>query len=166
MVFIEKQRLDVLWVKILMFSSAILAIMSMFISERKFASAEAVVWFTAFFIAGITGLIYYMIFEIPAYTKVDNHGIHYKYRPWVWNYKLIRWNEVNNVEIKAISPVADFGGWGYRFTFRKGNGIILNSKNAMVITKTNGKKMTITTDRKLELEKAIAQLQNTNIYNE
>ena len=86
--------------------------------------------------------------------RLDSKGIHYKYRPIIWNEKTIPWKEVKNIQVKSVSPLSDFGGWGYKLGFKqKGTGIILSGDHALFITRKIGKNFTITTNRKLELSR-------------
>jgi hypothetical protein len=55
-----------------------------------------------------------------------------------------------------MSPLTDFGGWGYKFG-RKKTGIILGGDDAIYITKTNAKVFAISTLKPEAARSAIAQ---------
>jgi len=57
------------------------------------------------------------------------------------------------------------GGWGFRFGGKKGKAIVMSSGYGVVITQKSGKKFTITTQRKLELERVIDFWMNENEKN-
>lgn len=92
----------------------------------------------------IAVLVYFIIVEGKAETRIDTQGIHYKYWPFVRSWKMIPWGDIRKVEVKSINPLTDFGGWGYRWG-RKGKGIILSGNRAIVILKKEGKDFVLTT---------------------
>jgi hypothetical protein len=96
------------------------------------------------FTLGINTLLYFLLLNGSAYTRIDTQGIHYRYFPFVRNWKLIRRNDIQDVRIGNISPLTDFGGWGYRFG-RKKKGLILTGDKAIFIKLNTGKELVITT---------------------
>ena len=154
MVFNEEQKINNIGFKLLYGVSTASVLAIVFFTEHE-GKAGFNDWFFlvgfAIFMVGI----YFLGFETSAFTKIDRNGISYKYRPFVWNYKCITWNEIETAEILPIRAVRDFGGWGFRFGGKKGKAIVLSSGYGVVITKTSGKKFTITTQRKLELMRVV-----------
>lgn len=54
--------------------------------------------------------------------------------------------EIASVEVVQVSPLGDFGGWGWRYNPGYGQGIVLRAGDALRVTRTNGKKLTVTVD--------------------
>lgn len=156
MVFNEQQKIKGFGIKVLMGISTVITLGVLLLVMFKERSPG----FTEYLILVITlvfmALVYWLIFEIPAYTRIDRIGIHYKYQPWVWKYRLITWQDIERVDFKSISPISDYGGWGYRMgSEKKGNGIIMGSDGGFTIVKKRGKPFTITTTRKHDAERSV-----------
>ncbi len=90
-------------------------------------------------------IIYFLVFDSKAETRIDTVGISYRYWPLIREWKTIPWQNIEKLEIKKINPLSDYGGWGYRFGQRS-KGIIL-SKEALIITRKNAKSFTISTKK-------------------
>lgn len=54
--------------------------------------------------------------------------------------------EIATVEVLPVNPMGDFGGWGWRVSPTMGQGIVTRSGDAVRITRTNGKRFTVTVD--------------------
>ena len=55
-------------------------------------------------------------------------------------------SEIRTVHVVDVVPMADFGGWGYRFGVQGRRGIILRGGEAIEVTKTNGTRFVVTVD--------------------
>jgi hypothetical protein len=95
-------------------------------------------------VIALNATLYFLLLNGTAHTRIDTQGIHYKYFPFVRKWKLINWNQIKRVTIGNVSPLSDFGGWGYRFGGKK-KGIILSSGKAIIIQLDTGKTFVITT---------------------
>jgi len=163
MVFNEEQKLNAIGMKILYGISTLPIIVIVFFKENSEGKAGFDDWlflvgFTLFIMA-----IYFFVFESKAFTTIDRNGISYKYRPFIWNFKTIAWRDIQSVKVVSINPISDFGGWGYRFIGgRKGKALVLGGKQGLVISKKDGKRFTITTQRKQELERVLKYWKKEN----
>lgn len=54
--------------------------------------------------------------------------------------------EIESIDLVEINPLGDFGGWGWRYNPGHGQGIVLRSGEALRVTRTNGKLLTVTID--------------------
>ncbi len=163
MIFNEQQKLESVGMKMLFGISTLSALAIIFFTENKEGQAGFDDWL---FLIGFTlflTAVYLLVFESTAYTQVDRNGISYKYRPIIWNFKTIAWRDIQSVKVVSVSPISDFGGWGYRFIGgRKGKAIVLSGDFGLQIIKKDGKKFTITTKRNLELKRVVKYWQNKN----
>jgi hypothetical protein len=100
--------------------------------------------------------LYFLLFRTSAKTRIDSAGLHYQYWPIIFRWKTIPWREITSIEVKKMSPLTDFGGWGYKFG-RKKTGIILGGDDAIYVTKTNAKVFAISTLKPEAARSAIAQ---------
>lgn len=55
-------------------------------------------------------------------------------------------DEIASVEVVEINPMGDFGGWGWRFNSSHGQGIVMRAGEALRITRTIGRRVTVTVD--------------------
>jgi hypothetical protein len=154
MVFNESQKINNLGIKV-MFASTLVPIYFILykeVNERGgFTQGDVMEWSVLFL---FLVLVYLLVFESKATLRIDFSGIHYQYKPIIWKEKTIVWNDIESLEVKAVSPLSDFGGWGLKFGFgKKGMGIILSGDHALVVTKKSGRKFTITTSRKAEISR-------------
>lgn len=60
-------------------------------------------------------------------------------------------DEIVKAEVKQVSPVGDFGGWGLRATGKGRYGLVTRKGPAVVITVGAGQTFTMTTDRAKEI---------------
>lgn len=82
-------------------------------------------------------------------VEINQNGIQYKMFPFV--NKTIAWNEIEKYEIVNISPLADFLGWGFRYSSKYGWSYILDTQYAIAIQKTDGKKLALSVKDKQEV---------------
>jgi hypothetical protein len=122
--------------------------------EIKTNGLDGEMWSLVFLIV-VFSLVFLLLFRASAQTRIDSVGVHYRYFPFVPKWRCIAWREVKQIAIKSVSPLSDFGGWGYKFG-RKKRGIILTGDHAIYITQQNDKVFAITTDKPEQARHAIA----------
>ncbi|MCT4623404.1 MAG: hypothetical protein N4A46_07250 [Schleiferiaceae bacterium] len=160
-VFFEKQRLAATSMKWLYIVTTIISSTVMFyVLLEEGDKTELFITLGIFFPVMIG--TYVLVFQMPALTRVTQRGIEYKYKPWIWNWKVLAWNDIEKVEIVNIDPLGDYGGWGYRFTWKGDRGIVLGSSKALKFTKKSGKHLALTTERKEEFKKAVERFMEVN----
>ena len=141
MAFQESQKLSFgirVLVGVISIPALIVVIRSMILQP----SQETTIAFIIMFVT--LAATYFLLINSTAHTRIDTQGIHYKYFPFVRNWKVIPWNGIKSVQVKKVSPLTDFGGWGYRWAGKK-KGIILSGDQAIIIGLTTGKTFVITT---------------------
>jgi len=157
--FFEKQSLVSTALIIGYFVTITIALVVVFMTEKDAVSAEELILtlslFLSFFIA-----IYFLVFTIPVLTQITQRGIEVKYRPWIWNWKVFPWHHIKSVTEENVDPIGDFGGWGYRFTFKGKRGLIRGNGPAVKIEMKSVKLFVITTDRKVEFLRNVAKYLN------
>ncbi|GAB3816045.1 hypothetical protein GCM10028820_14640 [Tessaracoccus terricola] len=78
-------------------------------------------------------------------VRVDGNGL--TVRSVVgWPRANIPTAEIASVEVVQVNPLGDFGGWGWRYNPSYGQGVVMRSGDALLVTRTNGKKLTVTVD--------------------
>lgn len=99
-----------------------------------------------------------MLFLIKLRTRIDEAGIHVKFMPFINSWKLYKWSELYSAEVVKYSPIGDYGGYGYRISF-KGKGKAFNTRGNMgiKIQTDEGKIRMIGTQKAEEVKTIIAQ---------
>lgn len=162
--FFERQKLGTtelrwLYLTVTMVSSIVVCIVSSQEEDRV-----TTIWTMAIFLFFMVGT-YFLVFELPALTRITQRGLEIKYRPWIWNWKVLAWHDIKNVTEINVDPLGDFGGWGYRFTFKGKRGIIMGNGHAVKIELKSGKDFVLSTSRKAELLRSASQFLNDDGFN-
>ena len=63
-----------------------------------------------------------------------------------WPHVIIPADDIRQVNVIAVNPVADFGGWGWRRDVAGRSAIIMRAGPAMQVTRASGKRFVITVD--------------------
>lgn len=45
---------------------------------------------------------------------VSTDGISYRFPPIIWKYRLLKWDDIKEIEVREYDPLNDFFGWGIR----------------------------------------------------
>ncbi|GAA4188490.1 DUF1648 domain-containing protein [Microbacterium oryzae] len=80
-----------------------------------------------------------------ARVRVDEEGLTVR-TPIGWPRVRIPREEIRSAEVVFVSPMAEYGGWGWRYGAGSGWGAVLRAGDALRVTRTNGKVFTVTVD--------------------
>lgn len=69
-------------------------------------------------VLGLMGFTILFMLSMRLYTKVDSEGIHFKYIPFIWQWRKYSWYDIASCEIKTFDPLSDFGGWGIKKSWK------------------------------------------------
>lgn len=152
MAFAESQKLNI-GLRLLVVVATIPAVI--IIARDWIRNPTDEVWYALLSVIGITAGLYFILLNPNAHTRIDTQGVHYKYFPFIRNWKIISWSDITKIMVKPISPLSDFGGWGYRWG-RKRKGIILSGDNAIYMELKNGRQFVITTKLPEQARREIA----------
>jgi hypothetical protein len=159
-VFLESQRFNQPWVWILI-GSVVMLSLGIIVSEYIQTAAqerkdELIIALTL--AVCLMGLVLALIVNLRLETRIDNQGIHYKFRPFVRNWKLIPVSDIRSAEVIKYNPLL-YGGWGYRLgLFGHGRAINIRGNRGISIIRMNGKKLMIGTQKPEEAAKAIVNM--------
>ncbi|MBC3847068.1 hypothetical protein H8K90_11800 [Winogradskyella echinorum] len=157
-IFKEEQRFNQLWLIILIIISTMMPIgiiIGTYIKNPKsFSSIELVL---------LIGLILFasgFIFLFKLSTRIDEKGIHYKFFPFHWSYKITAWHDINKAYIRKYDALSEYGGWGFKggklWNKSKGKAINVSGDIGIQLELKNGKKLLIGTQKKNEVESVLA----------
>ena len=100
------------------------------------------------------------------YTRVDEHGIEVVFKPFGFTKRKFNWDQIEKAESVKYNPIKEFGGWGYRISW-KGKGTAMNVKGnrGIQLIMKNNKKFLIGTQRPEEALGAINAYINASVTN-
>lgn len=90
-------------------------------------------------------------------TTITEEGIAIQFFPFLLKTRFILWSQVSQLYVKDYNPIADYGGWGYRFG---SEGKAYNTKGSvgLQIIFKDGSKLLIGTQKKDELSRIVIQI--------
>jgi len=109
-IFEEEQRFNQLWLILLVMLSLLVPIgiiIGAYINDpNSFSILELVIIIISI------ALTSSFIFLFKLSTRIDETGIHYKFFPFHWKYKIIMWNSIDNVYVRTYDAISEYGGCG------------------------------------------------------
>ena len=102
-------------------------------------------------------LINFLLFGIRLQTRIKNDGIYIRFFPFMLSFRHYAWDEFSACYVRQYSPLAEFGGWGYRFGAGGKAFNISGNKGLQMIFKNN-KRLLVGTQKPLELENTLSSL--------
>lgn len=89
----------------------------------------------AWILVGVLALIWFLQLE----TTISEQGIAYRWLPFQRRHFLVQWHEIDTVTVRSYAPVAEFGGWGIRFSWQ-GTAQTVSGKFGIVIKRKSKKR--------------------------
>jgi hypothetical protein len=163
-IFKEEQRFNQTWLIILMLVSTIVSI-GIYVKEytenpENFTNLEVIGFI--FLILLVSGFIFF--FKLT--TRIDEIGIHYKFFPFHWSFRVIHWNEIQKVYVRTYDPFGEYGGWGLKggifWDKPTGKAINVSGDIGIQLILKNGKKLLIGTQKQNDTKNVLATY-NTKI---
>jgi hypothetical protein len=153
--FEETQKFNQPWLRVLV--AVILAVtiapIIAFWEEVKFS--ETSFWVTLAFSVLVVVLLFFLLFILRLKTTIDARGIHYRFIPVMSAEKSFPWKEIKSCYTTTYRPIRDFGGWGYRISFKKGKAINVRGNQGIQLILKNDKKILIGTQNAVEAQRII-----------
>lgn len=151
-IFKEEQRFNQLWLILLVMLSLLVPIgiiIGAYINDpNSFSFLELVLIIIAI------ALTSSFIFLFKLSTRIDETGIHYKFFPFHWKYKIIMWNSIDIVYVRTYDAISEYGGWGLKggvlWKKSKGKAINVSGDTGIQIELKNNKKILIGTQKETE----------------
>lgn len=91
-------------------------------------------------------------------TVIDMNGIHIKYKGLFINKKILLM-EIKSAEIKTYDPLWEYGGWGIKYSFKRGWCYNVSGDKGILLHLTSGKNIMIGTQLPEEAMQALNSLQ-------
>lgn len=150
MLFIETQHLRPVWLYILIMLSWLVGFGSML--------ASGAAMFPILLYSGVLLAVAMFMYLIYFRIEVQTDGLNLHFPPFVRN-KHIHFEEIISLKIHPISPIGDYGGWGYRLMpFFDGTAYIMEGKEGATVVFQGGKRKIAFTLKNVErFKSALAQ---------
>ncbi|TCP24250.1 hypothetical protein EV195_10652 [Tenacibaculum skagerrakense] len=166
-IFKEEQRFTQLWIIVVLVMSSIVPLV---LSIRAYNNNEMSLKEVIISASSIILLSFLFIFVFKLTTKIDEKGVHYKFSPMHFSFKLIKWNEMEKVYTRKYDALSEYGGWGCKggIFWKKENGVAYNvsgDEGLQIITK-EGKKILIGTQQINKVNQCINHYYKTKETND
>ncbi|MBL1144557.1 MAG: hypothetical protein HND54_06425 [Bacteroidetes bacterium] len=151
-IFEEKQRFNqpLVWIGLFIALSVVIYT-SFFVDNERTTESQL-------FTLGLFLLIITLFLFIQLKTRIDDRGIHFQFFPFHFSMKTYTWDEIYSAEAIKYSPIGDYGGWGYRISFRgKGKAYSTRGDKGIKIILKDGKTRMIGTQKMEEANSCILQ---------
>ena len=76
-------------------------------------------------------------------TDIDKYAIRYRFFPFISGWKRIEREQIKSMEVVKYSPIAEYGGYGYRFSLRNGRALNIGGNLGLKIVYNQKKKLMI-----------------------
>ncbi len=161
-VFTEKQHFNQLWLMLLMIvvtSAAAWGFVQQVLLDKPFGNNPAPD-IVLIFVLLIPIAIFIFIRIITLHTRVDSHGVSWRFVPLHRKERHKSWKEIDTAEVIRYHPIRDYGGWGYRLG-RAGKAYSVSGRNGLHLIFNNGTKLLIGTQKPDELKRVLLQIKAT-----
>jgi hypothetical protein len=156
-IFEEEQKFMQIWLHILLiicFTVSIVVVAKEYVASNSYNNDSLI---GLIVVIGSMILVYGLVYSFKLTTRIDEKGIYYRFIPFHLSIKFIAWNELNSAYVRKYKPLTEYGGWGYKKGFNRGNGKALNIKGSIGIQLKlkNQKKILIGTQKEEEAKRVL-----------
>jgi hypothetical protein len=78
-------------------------------------------------------------------VRVDAAGLTVRSLPFGWPRRRIRLDQIDAVKTVQVNPIAEFGGWGWRWG-AAGTGVVVREGQGILVVLRDGRRFTVTVD--------------------
>jgi len=164
--FTEKQRFRQKWLMAIVFITLIIAFWS-FIQQIIFGipfgnNPAPDVTLVLLLLTPI--ILFGFLLSLTLHTRIDRHGITYRFAPVHRKERLIKWESVKRIYVRKYKPIAEYGGWGFRLG-RSGRAFNTGGNMGLQIELHDRKKILIGTQNPEELKMILGKLDVDKLLN-
>ncbi len=114
------------------------------------------------FTFGFTILITLLFTSLRLDTLIKKDGIYVRFFPFSLSYGFYSWDTIAKVYVRQYKPIAEFGGWGLRYSMSgKGRALNVSGNMGLQLEFKDGKKLLIGTQKPKEIELVLTNLGRT-----
>jgi len=156
LIFCEEQKFS-LWLSFVVLFSMIfaIAIVVFTLTKQALDTLPLVVTIVCGIIVPIAIALLFKVAKLETEVRAD--ALYIRYFPFHIDYKKFAKEDLSECYARTYKPIREYGGWGIRYSFRKGRGKAYNlsgNKGVQLVFK-NGKKLLIGSHKPDELAEAI-----------
>lgn len=170
---VQKFRQKILWIFIIILCGGIITFSTINLINYIFLGNEienqsitkmGIILFGVFsYLFSFLLVVFFL--RIKLETIIDQNGLKYKFWPFINKFKEIPFSNIKDINVVTYSPIKEFGGWGYRVSFRgNGYGFNVSGNHGIRIHDKEGKKLLIGTQKAEELKSVLKQLKEEKLY--
>lgn len=161
--FREVQKFRQVWLWLLMlfsFGIPLVIIASEMVIEIKTGSDERfLLAFIFLFLLVIGSVLVWLFLKMKLEVEIRAEEIRFRYPPMMNKWKNLRKTEIERFEVRQYKPVAEYGGWGIKSSWKKRNIAYNVSGNiGLQLYLKNGNKILIGTELKYEIGHAMGRM--------
>ncbi len=157
--FSEEQRFTQQWLQIVLIVSFIVPLILVFkeFIDRDDKDQNALV--NLIVVISSMVLVYGLIFTLKLITRIDEKGIQFRFIPFHFKNRMIRWEEIEKGYVRSYNAITEFGGWGVKggVLWHKKKGIAYNVHGdiGLQLELKNGKRILIGTQKQEEMKRVL-----------
>ncbi len=91
-------------------------------------------------------------------VKIEESRLSYRMPPLINKERFIQRDEIRSYEVVDFKPIAQYGGWGIRFSPTRGKALTISGSTGLKLHLKNGKDLMLGTMKKAEIDKAMARM--------
>jgi len=91
-------------------------------------------------------------------VEIDEGIIRYSFFPFIRSFRSLQKWDVRKVVVRKYHPIAEYGGWGYRFRFRSGRALTVSGKWGLQLELANGKQLLLGTQKPDQMQEVVDRL--------
>ena len=95
-------------------------------------------------------------------TEVRPDGLYVRFFPFHVHFKRFPAEDLSEYYARQYRPIVEYGGWGIRWSLRKGRAYNVSGDKGVQLVFKSGKRLLIGSQRAEELEKAIRSIMESN----
>ena len=99
----------------------------------------------------------FLFYMMGLYTKIDVHGIYFRFIPFHSNFTFYPWEKISSISICQYKAIKEYGGWGIRGG-KKGMAYNVSGNTGIEIELSNKQKILIGTRKSAEIKNILKEL--------
>jgi len=171
--FKEEQRFNQWWIWLLLLATFAVAVSPLWYGLYMQLStgepwgndptSNGALAFSAVLVTILTGGLLLLFITLRLQVEIREDGVHFRFLPVIRRWRTISKAEIERYEIGKYKPIAQYGGWGIRYGFRKyGRAYNVAGNIGMKLFLKNKKIILLGTQRSQALSYAMEKLMAEN----
>lgn len=144
--FSEVQRFRQVWLWILLPTVFAITALSTILSIKSGGFWDII------FSVGVPLVIMLLFLRLALHTRIDETGVYYHFTYFHFKERHIPWSDIQKAYVRKYKPLAEYGGWGIRYSFGNGKAFNVSGNMGLQLELKNGKKILIGTQKAGEIE--------------